>query len=83
LERGVAADEHLEAANEPGTLARKCSVVNRLVFECGVAVRMATVVKTVVKADFNGSDRATKLAFRLVKRVELRGLEPLTPTLPV
>jgi hypothetical protein len=57
-------------------------VVKHRAFECGDDVRTETVVKTVVNADFNGSDQASKLAKRLFKRVELRGFEPLTPTLP-
>jgi hypothetical protein len=52
-------------------------------FECCDVVRTTTVVKVVVKPMPDGPERAAKLANCLVNRVELRGFEPLTPTLPV
>jgi hypothetical protein len=59
------------------------SVVGCFVFECGGAVRTTTVVKTVVKIDSRWLKPSGESANCLVKRVELRGFEPLTPTLPV
>ncbi len=59
------------------------SVVNFRAFECDAHFRTTTVVNSVVNLRRTGPIRAALRAYVLVKWVELRGFEPLTPTLPV
>jgi hypothetical protein len=59
-------------------LRSRTGVVKGRVFECGDDVRTTTVVRP----DFEERARPKNHANYLLKRVELRGFEPLTPTLP-
>jgi hypothetical protein len=52
-------------------------------FECVDDVRRISVVRTVVRSRFSTPKPTGNRQKRLLKRVELRGFEPLTPTLPV
>jgi hypothetical protein len=72
------------ALSGPSTESRWCAAHSRSWLERrDHAVMMSLSSKLSSNRVFDGSYQGSRLAKYLVKRVELRGLEPLTPTLPV